>query len=133
MLSNSWFIYSRLISARALYNKKVVSTLLSALVCLSSCLSSTVSSNRPQDYVNSYRKGLDLLESYRLRSAETAFKRCIVIDSLAFEGHWQLGRSYLLQGLIEKGTKALGNALKLNPDLNDARSLLLDNSVSIFS
>ena len=126
MFSNSWFINSRLILTRALHNKKVVSALLIVVLCLSSCLKSTVSPNRSQDYVNSYRKGLDLLESYRLRSAETAFKRCIVIDSLAFEGHWQLGRSYLLQGLIEKGTQALGNALRLNPDLNDARSLLLE-------
>ena len=126
MASHSVSICARSVSIRAGQNKKVVLAVLVALLCLSSCLTSSVSPKRSQEYLNSYRKGLDLLERYRLRSAETAFKRCIVLDSLAFEGYWQLGRSYLLQGLIGEGTHALGSALRLNPNLHVARSLLLE-------
>ncbi|MEE3233218.1 MAG: FG-GAP-like repeat-containing protein [Candidatus Latescibacterota bacterium] len=126
MLSYLRSMYSRLVSVRASQNKKIVSAILVALLCLSSCVTSSVSPKRSQEYLNSYREGLDLLERYRLRLAETSFKRCVMLDSLAFEGHWQLGRSYLLQGLIEKGSRALGNALRLKPDLHVARSLLLE-------
>ena len=100
--------------------------LIGSVLFLSSCIFPSASHERSEGYLNSYRKGLDFLERYRLRSAETAFKHCIAIDSLAFEGHWQLGRSYLLQGLITEGTQGLENALRLKPDLHAARSLLLE-------
>ena len=73
-----------------------------------------------------YRRGLDLLERYRLREAQREFERCILLDAQAAEGHWQLGRVELVQGRITRGISRLHRALELDPGLSAARELILE-------
>jgi tetratricopeptide (TPR) repeat protein len=103
----------------------------SALLALSlwvSC-SAQAPSQTPQRsaaYAAAYAEGLDFLERYRLRQAERAFQRCVVLDGRAYEGLWQLGRLRLLQGRIEEGKALLDSALVLRPDLEAVRQLVVE-------
>ena len=81
---------------------------------------------RSEEFVQSYYRGLDLLERFRLRAAEHAFVRCVRLEPEAAEGYWQLGRVRLLQGRIEEGVKLLEQTLVLEPDLEAARELVLE-------
>ncbi|MEE3259246.1 MAG: FG-GAP-like repeat-containing protein [Candidatus Latescibacterota bacterium] len=81
---------------------------------------------RSDEFVQSYYQGLDLLERYRLREAERAFARCARLEPEAAEGHWQLGRVWLLQGRIEEGVSLLERALALDSTLDAARELVLE-------
>ena len=81
---------------------------------------------RSAPYESAYRRGLDLLERYRLREAQREFERCILLAPEASEGHWQLGRVELVQGRITEGIARLRRALELNPELAAARELILE-------
>ncbi len=78
------------------------------------------------DFNSAYRRGLDLLERYRLREAQREFERCILLDPQASQGYWQLGRVQLVQGRIADGIARLHKALDLDPSLGAARELILE-------
>lgn len=78
------------------------------------------------DFNSAYRRGLDLLERYRLREAQREFERCILLDPQAGQGYWQLGRVQLVQGRIADGIARLHKALDLDPSLGAARELILE-------
>ena len=69
------------------------------------------------DFDSAYRRGLDLLERYRLREAQREFERCILLDPQTGQGYWQLGRVQLVQGRIAAGIARLHKALDLDPRL----------------
>ena len=82
--------------------------------------------SRSEAFLQSYYRGLDLLERYRLRAAERAFAHCVRLEPAAAEGYWQLGRVRLVQGRIEEGVGLLEQAAALDPELTAARSLVLE-------
>ncbi len=103
--------------------------LLLALAAYLAACSSAETARTPAhsaEFTASYRKGLDLLERYRLPAAEHAFARCVALEPQAFAGHWQLGRLRLLQGRIDEGVLSLVRALELNPQLKAARELIVE-------
>ena len=81
---------------------------------------------RSEAFLQSYYRGLDLLERYRLRAAERTFAHCVRLEPEAAEGYWQLGRVRLVQGRIEEGVGLLEQAAALDPELTAARSLVLE-------
>ncbi len=98
-----------------------------SLFALNACLEPGVEVQpRSAEFVESYYRGLDLLERYRLRQAERAFMRCVRIEPGAAEGYWQLGRVRLLQGRIEVGVGLLEQALTVDPGLAAARALVVE-------
>ena len=81
---------------------------------------------RSEAFLQSYYRGLDLLERYRLKAAERTFAHCVRLEPEAAEGYWQLGRVRLVQGRIEEGVGLLEQAAALDPELTAARSLVLE-------
>ncbi len=106
---------------------KIILLSVFSLFALNACLGSGVEvPSRSAEFVESYYRGLDLLERYRPREAERAFARCVRIESGAAEGYWQLGRVRLLQGRVEQGVELLERALAIDPGLAAARSLVVE-------
>jgi tetratricopeptide (TPR) repeat protein len=106
---------------------KIIILSVFSLFALNACLEPGVDvPPRSAEFVESYYRGLDLLERYRLRQAERAFTRCVRIEPGAAEGYWQLGRVRLLQGRIEVGVGLLEQALTVDPGLAAARALVVE-------
>jgi tetratricopeptide (TPR) repeat protein len=99
--------------------------LLFGVVACEPSLPDTATVHSPE-FESAYRRGLDLLERYRLREAQREFERCILLAPAAAEGFWQLGRVELVQGRINSGITRLHQALELDPALAAARELILE-------
>ena len=110
-------------TADVVSSMSVFSVTILAILALSGCQEPA---GRSEAFLQSYYRGLDLLERYRLRAAERAFAHCVRLQPEAAEGYWQLGRVRLVQGRIEEGVGLLEQAAALDPELTAARSLVLE-------
>lgn len=76
------------------------------------------------DPVIEYQAGLKFLQAGDFQKAERAFKRVVSVAKTDANSHYLLGISHLEQAEWKPAVRALRNAVRLNPDLHDARSRL---------